>query len=85
VSPVMSACALHVLFRPAEDAPRATRTQPGGQIISETRTPNMAQNLPTLSGFGCGDRQVSNGRPYRNRSVRELDATPAFAHLTNDA
>ena len=48
-----------MLFRPAEDAPRATRTQPGGQIISETRTPNMAQNLPTLSGFGCGDRQLA--------------------------
>jgi len=61
----MSTCALHALFRPAKDAPRATRTRPCDQIISETRTPNMAQNLPAPSGFGCGDRQPAIGVPPR--------------------
>jgi len=42
----MSACALHALFRPAEHAPHATCTWRGDHIISETRAPNMAQNLP---------------------------------------
>jgi hypothetical protein len=80
----MSTCALHALFRPAKDAPRATRTRPCDQIISETRTPNMAQNLPAPSGFGCGDRQPAIGVPPRFVTVACYHADRTRAGLGND-
>jgi hypothetical protein len=68
----MSTRAVHAPLGLAEGARRAPCARRGDHILSDTRPPNMPQNLPESSRFDCGDRHVIAGDVGTDRDARRM-------------